>query len=309
MNVLVPGGCGFIGSNIVDALLSRPDIKNVRIIDNLSTGFLKNVDVTNKKLDIVIGDISDFKSCLGACSGMDAILCQAALGSVPRSMNTPIVSHTSNVHGFANLIEAARQCDIKRIVYASSSAVYGNEKTVKNLNHRNPISFYGLNKYVNELYGEFYTKYFGMEIIGLRYHNVFGKNQSLQGEYSAVIPIFVNKCLNNETVPIHGDGVQSRDFTHVSNVVNVNLLCLFSDRNDIFGRAYDVGLGNVTSVNEIYEYIKEITNSKSECVHQGRRAGDIDYSCAVLKDIHEAVGYTGGINIYNGLVETIPFYK
>jgi UDP-N-acetylglucosamine 4-epimerase len=307
MKVLVPGGFGFIGSNIVCALLDRDDVDVVRVLDNLSTGFRKNLNV-HSKLEVIIGDIRDFKTCMTACKGMTAVLCQAALGSVPRSMKTPIVSHDNNVNGFANVLEASRQCGIKRVIYASSSAVYGNEKTIEDLQHRNPISFYGLTKFVNELYSEYYTKYFGMEIIGLRYHNVFGKNQSLQGEYSAVIPLFVSKSLKGEDVLIHGSGNQSRDFTHVSNVVNVNMLCLFTSNVKTFGRAYDVGLGKVTSVNDIFRHIKDITKSSSKCIHVERRAGDIDYSCADLTNVVNDLNYELGINVYDGLVDTVKCY-
>ena len=312
MNILITGGAGFIGSNLVKSLLLHDNVNNIRIVDNLSTGNLSNIEdiLNNSKIQFIKGDITDFETCKRACKGMHAISHQAALGSVPRSMKTPIVSHDNNAHGFANILEAARQEGIKRIVYASSSSVYGNSKDENDLTKRQPVSFYGLTKHINDLYATYYTTYFGMETIGLIYHNVFGKNQSFTGEYSAVIPIFISKMLQNENIQIHGSGEQFRDFTHINNVIHANTLGLFSpNKPNLFGKSIDIGSNAKVSVNKLANDIKKLTNSSSHISHTNKRVGDISASYAILENAELMLNYTVQTTYTEGLQITINDYK
>lgn len=311
MRILVTGGSGFIGSNLVDYLLNNSNVEFVRVLDNLSTGSIKNLyDFRlNPKLDIMIGDMADRDVCNKACQGIDLISCQAALGSVPRSMKTPLSSHHSNVNAFIVLLETARQCGIKRIVYASSSSVYGHTKNVDDLNYCHPVSFYGMTKHVNDLYASFYTKYFDMECIGLRYHNVFGDKQKMKGEYCAVIPIFISRCLQNLSIDIHGDGKQYRDFTHVDNVIHANMLALTTTNADVFGMSIDIGSNTKVSVLELADSIIKHTSSNSNKVFVDRREGDIFASCAVMDTSRDLLGYFPVTSFDIGLIKTIKYYN
>ena len=309
--ILVAGGAGFIGSNIVDHLIDHTDTPKVIVIDNLSTGRLSNITKFkyNPRLQVVIGDITDKKTCARVCENVDAVICQAALGSVQRSMKTPTISHDNNVHGFMNLLDAARKAGVKRFIYASSSAVYGNTKDICDLDYCNPISFYGLTKHVNDLYANYYSKYFGMECIGLRYHNVFGKYQSCTGEYSAVIPIFIKSALSENDIIVHGDGSQYRDFTHVDNVVHANMLCLSTNNNVAFGKSFDIGAGGKQSVLSLAHDILKNTDSKSNIQFTARRTGDIDASYAHMTSAADLIGYTPVSSFAQGLRDTIKYYQ
>ena len=311
MRILVTGGAGFIGSNLVEKLLSMEEITIVRVLDNLSTGFITNINpfMSNTKFEFINGDTTELKTCEEACKGIDIILHQAALGSVPRSMKEPLGSHNSNVNGFLHILESARKSGVKRVVYASSSAVYGNTKTVNDLDFCKPISFYGMTKHVNDLYAQIYTKYFGLNCIGLRYHNVFGKNQSFSGEYSAVIPIFVNLALTDKDLIIHGDGTQYRDFTHVSNVVHANLMCMKTENETAFGRSFDVGSNTNVSVNFLADTILSQCESESKKVYIDTRPGDIYGSCAHMQTAKELVDYDPVTSFKEGIVKTVLEYK
>ena len=311
MRILISGGAGFIGSNLVGTLLDREDVEYVRVVDNLSTGYMKNVDEfsSNKKFDLLIGDIRDIDICKKAVFSMDIVLHQAALGSVPRSMKTPLSSHDNNVVGFVNLLEAARLEGIKRFVYASSSSVYGNTKTLADLDYCKPVSFYGMTKHVNDLYAKFYTDYFNMECIGLRYHNVFGKRQSFKGEYSAVIPIFITTALRGDELSIHGDGTQYRDFTHVSNVVNANILSILTTNRDSFGKSFDIGSLTKISVNELSEIVLKHTQSKSNIKYIEKRKGDIHASFAHMPESKRYINYTPIKTFDDGILETVRYYS
>ena len=310
-NVLVTGGAGFIGSNIVEHLLNRNDIGKVRVLDNLSTGSIFNIELFfgHPKFEFFGGDIRNFDICKKACNDIHIISHQAALGSVPRSMKTPTVSHDSNVNGFLNLLEAARLAGIKRFVYASSSSVYGLTKNIHNLDHCKPISFYGMTKHINDLYASFYTKYFNMECIGLRYHNVFGKRQAFKGEYCAVIPIFIRQAILNKTISIHGDGQQYRDFTHIDNVVHVNILSIFTNNKDAFGKSIDIGSNSKISVNTLATIITNLTNSTSQIIHISARLGDIKASFAHMEQSKLILDYSPLTNFHDGIQKTIQFYS
>jgi len=311
LNILITGGCGFIGSNMVEYVLNNDKIDKVVVLDNLSTGTYDNIKrfEDNPRLRVVIGDMRDFDVCKDACKGVDVICSLAALGSVPRSMKTPLSSHDNNVNSFANLLEAARSSGIKRVVYASSSSVYGNTKDLNDFDYCKPVSFYGLTKHVNDLYASYYSKYFGMECIGMRYHNVFGKNQSFSGEYSAVIPIFITRCLKNSDLVIHGDGSQYRDFTHVSNVIHANMLALTTDNVDAFGKSFDIGSNTKVSVLELADTIIELSDSISSKSFVASRTGDIHASFADMALSEMYISYRPLTNFTDGIKKTILKYK
>ena len=311
MKILVTGGAGFIGSNLVEKLLSMKEITLVRVLDNLSTGYLSNISVfvDNPKFEFIQGDTRNVKTCELSCENIDVILHQAALGSVPRSMKTPLVSHNSNVNGFIHILDSARKKGVKKVVYASSSSVYGNTKDIHDLDYCKPISFYGMTKHVNDLYANIYSKYFGVKCIGLRYHNVFGKNQSFEGEYSAVIPIFVNLALKNSDLVIHGDGTQYRDFTHVSNVVHANLMCIKTTNENAFGRSFDIGSDTNVSVNLLADTIISNCDSKSKKVFVEKRPGDIYGSCAHMPTAKELIDYNPVMSFEYGIIHTISHFR
>ena len=223
MRILVTGGAGFIGSNLVEALLKDERVKFIRVLDNLSTGFLHNLEhlQSHHSLEFMMGDIRDYETCLRACDGIDAITHQAALGSVPRSINDPLTTNNVNITGTLNVFTAAKEKNIKRIVYAASSSTYGDHPGLPKVEDKigRPLSPYAVTKYVNELYARVYADLYNMEIIGLRYFNIFGPRQNPKGAYAAVIPLFMNAVINNEPPTINGDGNHSRDFTFVSNAV------------------------------------------------------------------------------------------
>jgi UDP-N-acetylglucosamine 4-epimerase len=310
MNVLVTGGAGFIGSNIVEKMLQLENIKLVRVLDNLSTGFKQNLDkiINNEKLEIIYGDTRNYNTCKQACKNIHVVLHQAALGSVPRSHKNPMDSHTNNVNGFLNMLEAAKHEGIKRFVYASSSSVYGNSKVPENLDFCKPISFYGMTKHVNDLYASIYTKIFGMECIGLRYHNVFGKNQSSKGEYSAVIPIFISNAKNNKDIIIHGDGSQYRDFTHVDNVVHANILAMNTKNSKAYGKSFDIGSDTNVTIIELANIIIQKCNSKSDKIFVNTREGDIHGSCANMNISKDLICYTPVTDFPTGIEKTISSF-
>src|SRR5690349_9877034 len=242
MRILITGGAGFIGSNLADHLLQKEAVSFVRVLDNLATGSLKNIEEfrDHSKFEFVEGDIRDYQTCLKACEGIDAISHQAALGSVPRSINDPLTSNEVNVTGTLNIFTAAKENGIKRVVYAASSSTYGDHPGLPKIEDRigNPLSPYAVTKYVNELYARVYANLYGLELIGLRYFNVFGPKQNPKGPYAAVIPLFVKAVLDNESPTINGDGEHSRDFTFVGNAVQANERALFTVNPEAVNQVY-----------------------------------------------------------------------
>jgi UDP-N-acetylglucosamine 4-epimerase len=314
MKILITGGAGFIGSNLVEALLQNKDISLVRVLDNLATGHLENLKEfqDNPKFEFVLGDIRKASDCLKACEGIDAISHQAALGSVPRSIADPITSHEVNVNGFLNLLEAARANKIRRVVYASSSSVYGDSEISPKKEDvvGKVLSPYAATKMSNELYAEAYSKSYGMTLIGLRYFNVFGKKQDPNGPYAAVIPLFIKAALNNDSPTINGDGSITRDFTPVSNVSQINTSGLLSEKVEI-GKHYvfNVACGQMTDLRTLWNLIKDITKSSAVATYGPNRKGDIFFSLADVSYATNILNYSPDSDIERALRSTVHYYR
>jgi UDP-N-acetylglucosamine 4-epimerase len=317
-HVLVTGGAGFIGSNIVEFLLGN-EIQ-VSVLDNLSTGKRSNLEEfsTNPKFNFIEGDITDYNTCLSALEGVDVITHQAALGSVPRSIEFPHNTHSVNATGFLNMLHASKEKGIKRFVYASSSSVYGNStNSPKKIGEEGELlSPYAVTKRLNEEYAMVYNKLHTMQTIGLRYFNVFGKKQDPNGVYAAAIPKFIDKMRKGEELTINGDGEQTRDFTYVKNAVKANVLALSTTNEETFGGAFNVACGTFYSLNNIVEAIKttlielEAYNAKTKIIHGPDRPGDIRDSLADISNTTKQLGYENlnffeeGISEYlRGLVQ------
>ncbi len=310
--VLVTGGAGFIGSNLVGHLIEN-NVGYVRVLDNLSTGYFKNIAKFESlsNFEFVEGDIRDIDICQKACDGMDYVLHQAALGSVPRSINDPITSNDVNVSGYLNMLVAVRDQKVKRMVYAASSSTYGDSKGLPKVedNIGKPLSPYAVTKYVNELYADVFAKTYQMEIIGLRYFNVFGPNQDPNGAYAAVIPKFIDLFLNNEAPAINGDGTISRDFTYVDNAVQANIKAMLTDNSDAVNEVYNVACGDSTSLNQLVSILKAETNSNTEVTYGPNRLGDIEHSLADISKANDRIGYLPEIDINEGLKRTVAWFK
>lgn len=313
MKILITGGAGFIGSNLTEALLNDERISLVRVMDNLATGHLSNLEALtlNPKFEFFEGDIRNMEDCTKACNGIDAISHQAALGSVPRSINNPLATHQVNVDGFFNMLDAARQNGIKRFVYASSSSVYGDADYSPKVEGRlgTPLSPYAVTKKTNELYANVFYKTYGMEVIGLRYFNVFGPRQDPNGAYAAVIPLFFKAALNNESPVINGDGTITRDFTYITNVVDVNISALTLTNPEAFGKAYNVACGNTSTLTQIWERIKEISGCHTNAVYGEQRKGDILQSLADISLAKEHLNYHPVVDVNSGLVKSLDWYR
>jgi len=314
MRILVTGGAGFIGSNLVEALLNDERVSYVRVLDNLSTGLLKNIEpfLINPKLNWVFGDIRDWDTCVRACEGIDAISHQAALGSVPRSINDPVTTNAVNISGALNIFTAAQQAGITKIVYAASSSTYGDSKLLPKQEHTigKPLSPYAVTKLVNELYADVFHKTYGTNFIGLRYFNIFGPKQNPNGAYAAVIPLFAKAVLNNEAPYINGDGEQSRDFTFVSNAVQANLLALFSKNEHAWNQVYNIACGEQHTVNQLFDTLKSFTpHTHLSPIYRESRLGDVRDSLADINKVTSLLGYKPTITLKHGLKLTIDWYK
>jgi UDP-N-acetylglucosamine 4-epimerase len=310
--VLVTGGAGFIGSNLVTYLIEN-GVNHVRVLDNLSTGHYKNIAKFEKlvSFEFIEGDIRDLETCQNACEGMDYVLHQAALGSVPRSINDPITSNDVNVSGFLNMLVAVRDHKVKRMVYAASSSTYGDSKGLPKVEDKigRPLSPYAVTKFVNELYADVFAKTYEMEIIGLRYFNVFGPNQDPNGAYAAVIPKFIDLLLNNQAPVINGDGTISRDFTYVDNAVQANMKAMLSDNAAAINQVYNVACGNSTTLNKLVSILKEETKSSVKITHAPNRVGDIEHSLADVSKAKEMISYIPEVDINEGLKRTVDWFK
>lgn len=309
---LVSGGSGFIGSNLVNYLISF-GAKKVRVIDNLSNSTGENLKpfMELDNFEFIKGDISNYDDCLKATDGIDYLSHQAALGSVPRSLKNPIATNESNVVGFLNMITAARENKVKRVVYASSSSVYGDSPKLPKLEDEigKPLSPYAVSKYTNELYGRVGHYNYGQEIIGLRYFNIFGPNQSPNGAYAAVIPLFIEALLKNQSPFINGDGLQSRDFTYVENAVQANIRALFTPKEKALGEIFNVAVGEKFSLVELFETIKKETGATAAAVHREERAGDVRNSLADISKAQALLDYQPQVRFQEGIKRTIEWFK
>ena len=311
-HVLITGGAGFIGSNIVEKLL-KSDI-SVTVLDNLSTGKLENIDEfkSNPDFKFIEGDICDFDTCLIALEGIDLVCHQAALGSVPRSIEFPHKTHEVNATGFLNMLHAAKENGIKRFVYASSSSVYGDSLISPKVEGQegNLLSPYAVTKQLNEKYARVYSQLHGMETIGLRYFNIFGPKQDPNGVYAAVIPKFIYMLKSGVDVTINGDGLQTRDFTYVKNAVNANYLALFSENNEAIDKVYNVACNDSFSLNYVVDTLRKGLEKKgilstSKIVFGPERAGDIKHSLANINSIKNYLGYKPLYSFQEGVNEYI----
>jgi UDP-N-acetylglucosamine 4-epimerase len=308
---LVTGGAGFIGSNLVSYLINN-GAKEVRVLDNLSTGFKENINEfeNHPAFKFILGDITDYETCLNACHEIDGIFHNAALGSVSRSMADPMATNQANVSGFVNILFAAKNQNVKRVIYASSSSVYGDDKSAEKQEHitGNLLSPYAVSKKTDELYADVFSRTYDMEIIGLRYFNVYGPKQNPLGQYAAVIPIFISNLLKGIKPSIFGDGSTSRDFTFIDNVVYANVLA-FSAASEAVNQVYNVAYGSSTSLNQLFSLVK--TNLKSDISpeYKAERKGDIKNSLANIDKAKKLLGYTPLVNLEEGMKLTIDWYK
>jgi len=304
-NVLVTGGAGFIGSNLVEELLKDKRVGKVRVLDNLATSSIENITefFSNPNFEFTEGDIRDYNTCLNACENIHLISHQAALGSVPRSINDPITTNAVNITGTLNMLTAAKEKNIKRVVFAASSSTYGDSKELPKVEDviGKPLSPYAVTKYVSELYAHVFNLNYGLEFIGLRYFNVFGPKQSPKGAYAAVIPLFIEAVQKNISPIINGDGSVSRDFTYVANAVQANLLSLFTEKPEALNQIYNVACGEQTTLKEVWEIIKEISKSNIEPIYGKTRNGDITHSIADISKATNLLNYHPEVGLKAGL--------
>lgn len=311
--ILLTGGAGFIGSNIIPALLDDPRVSHLRVLDNLSTGNRRNIEefFQHPKFEFSWGDIREFNICLEACQDMDLVCHQAALGSIPRSIKAPLTTNNVNITGTLNIFTAAKDSGIRRIVYAASSSTYGDSTVLPKKEEvvGNPISPYAVTKLVNELYANVFAQLYDIELIGLRYFNVFGKKQDPYGAYAAVIPLFIKAILENKPPSINGDGEQSRDFTYVENVVQANVKALFTKNKEAVNEVFNIAFGERTTVNELIEILKNISSRDFVPHYQSSRLGDIKHSLADISKASALLDYYPEYNVKEGLKLVYNWYK
>jgi UDP-N-acetylglucosamine 4-epimerase len=308
--VLITGGAGFIGSNIVDYLLEKG--YKVKVLDNLSTGSVKNIEhnFANNNFEFVWGDVSNIESIRKAFSDVDLICHQAALGSVPRSIENPLSTHESNVNGFLNVLILAKEFCIKRIVYASSSSVYGDNENLPKTEELigKQISPYAVTKHINELYASIFYNLYKLECIGLRYFNVFGPRQESCGPYSPVVSTFIKKLTNKQQPTIEGDGSYTRDFTYVSNIVQANFLSLITDNPECFGEVFNIGNGDQISIKEVFNLIKKYLKVEINPIFKKNRIGDIVHTKADISKAKKLLGYRPQVDFEEGIKITLNEY-
>ncbi len=316
--VLVTGGAGFIGSNLCEHLLSHG--YHVRCLDNFATGKWQNIipliERFNDTFEMQVGDIRKLDDCRKAVAGVEYVFHEAALGSVPRSINDPITTNDVNIGGFLNMLVAARDAGVKRFIFAASSSTYGDSKSLPKVEDviGKPLSPYAITKYVDELYADVFARTYGMEYIGLRYFNVFGRRQDPHGAYAAVIPLFVKKFMNHEAPNINGDGEYSRDFTYIDNVVQMNMLAMTTTNPEAVNQIYNTAFGERTTLNQLVGYLREFLGMKDEAIrtieptHGPNRAGDIPHSLACIDKARRLLGYAPVFSMRDGLKEAVDWY-
>ena len=317
-SVLVTGAAGFIGSNLCEHLLAH----NYRVVclDNFATGKIENLlpllDKYPATLKLIVGDIRNIEDCRKAVEDVDYVLHEAALGSVPRSIKDPATTNAVNISGFLNMLIAARDGKVKRFIYAASSSTYGDSKSLPKVEEiiGKPLSPYAITKYVNELYADVFARTYGMECIGLRYFNVFGRRQDPFGAYAAVIPLFVKKLMAHESPVINGDGEYSRDFTYIDNVIQMNMLAMTTSNSEAVNQVYNTAYGERTTLNQLVEYLRECLSkydseiAKVEIFHGPNRLGDIPHSLACIDKAKTLLGYNPKFSMRDGLKEAVKWY-
>lgn len=309
---LITGGAGFIGSNLVEYLIHH-GAGRIRVLDNLSEGKLSNIEpfMDLETFEFQEADITDEDACRAACQGMDFVSHQAALGSVPRSIRTPTITNAANVTGFLNMLTAAKDAGVKRFVYASSSSVYGDHPELPKQEDfiGNQLSPYAVSKYTNELYAGVFGLNYDFETVGLRYFNVFGPRQKPDGPYAAVIPLFMDALLKNQSPTINGDGEQSRDFTFVVNAVEANIRAMFSQTPGAAGKVYNIAYGQRTTINDLFRDLKSLMQSDVDPVYTDPRPGDVLHSLADISRSSKYLGYSPQVDIKTGLEVTLDWFK
>lgn len=314
--ILITGGAGFIGSNLTEHFLNKGYL--VVCLDNFATGHHYNISsfLERENFTLIEGDIRDLEICHQAVKGVDYVLHQAALGSVPRSVNDPITSNDVNISGFLNMLVASRDTGVKRFIYAASSSTYGDSETLPKVEDKigKPLSPYAITKYVNELYAEIFSKTYGLETIGLRYFNVFGRRQDPNGVYAAVIPKFVIQFMEHESPVINGNGEYSRDFTYIDNVVLMNELAITTQNKEAVNTVYNTAYGDRTTLKQLVGYLKEFLSeydpdiANVEVIYGPNRVGDIPHSLASIEKARKELGYDPKFSIKEGLREAVAWY-
>lgn len=316
--LLITGGAGFIGSNLSEAMLL--DGHDVTCLDNFSTGKMENIqpllDAYPNSYRLIKGDIRNPEDCKQAVEDVDYVFHQAALGSVPRSINDPATTNEVNISGFLNMLIAARDAGVKRFIFAASSSTYGDSASLPKVEDviGKPLSPYAITKYVNELYADVFARTYGMEYIGLRYFNVFGRKQDPNGAYAAAIPLFVKKFMNHESPTINGDGENSRDFTYIDNVIQMNKLAMTTQNPEALNTIYNTAYGDRTTLNELISYLKEFLSDYDvkikdvAIVYGPNRSGDIPHSLASIDKARNLLGYDPQYNLKAGLREAVKWY-
>lgn len=318
MKILVTGGAGFIGSNLTEYLLEQGH--EVRVLDNFATGHIENLvplfDRFGSRFELQVGDIRNLDDCRKAVDGMDYVLHEAALGSVPRSVADPITTNEVNIGGFLNMLVAARDAQVKRFVFAASSSTYGDSAQLPKVEEviGKPLSPYAITKYVDELYADVFARTYGIEYIGLRYFNVFGRRQDPNGAYAAVIPLFVKKLMRHEAPNINGDGEYSRDFTYIDNVIQMNMRALTTTNSEAVNQIYNTAYGERTTLNQLVDYLREFLGELDEKIrdieptHGPNRVGDIPHSLASIDKARRLLGYDPQFSMREGLREAVKWY-
>lgn len=318
MKILVTGGAGFVGSNLCEHLLAHEH--QVVCLDNFSTGKTENIlsllSQYPQTFQLQVGDIRNLTDCQKAVEGADFVFHEAALGSVPRSIKDPVTTNEVNISGFLNMLIAARDAGVRRFIYAASSSTYGDSKSLPKVEEviGKPLSPYAITKYVNELYADVFARTYGMETIGLRYFNVFGRRQNPFGAYAAVIPLFVKKLMAHEAPVINGDGEYSRDFTYIDNVIQMNMRAMNTNNPDAVNQVYNTAYGERTTLNQLVGYLKEFLSefdpdiANIEILHGPNRQGDIPHSLASIGKAKALLGYIPEYSMRDGLKEAVKWY-
>lgn len=317
-HILVTGGAGFIGSNLTEALLERDH--SVTVLDNFATGHIENIlpliEKYGSRLKLIVGDIRNLDDCRKAVEGCEYVFHEAALGSVPRSIKDPITTNEVNIGGFLNMLVASRDAGVRRFIFAASSSTYGDSASLPKVEDiiGRPLSPYAITKYVDELYADVFARTYGVEYIGLRYFNVFGRRQDPNGAYAAVIPLFVKKLLNHEQPVINGDGEYSRDFTYIDNVIEMNIRAMSTNNPEAVNQIYNTAFGERTTLNQLTGYLREFLSREDpaiasiEPLHGPNRLGDIPHSLASIEKAQRLLGYNPQFSMRQGLEIACDWY-